>query len=56
MHRGNRSGQLSIDVDQPYRLIFVPTEIEAVASADGGIDWDLVAAVTVIEIIDTHDN
>jgi HTH-type transcriptional regulator/antitoxin HigA len=53
---GNRSGQLSIDVDQPYRLIFVPTEIEAVASADGGIDWDLVAAVTVIEIIDTHDN
>jgi plasmid maintenance system killer protein len=24
LHRGQRSGQLSVDLDYPYRLIFVP--------------------------------
>jgi plasmid maintenance system killer protein len=53
---GNRSGEVSIDLHHPYRLIFIATDRKAATRADGGLDWTAVTDVTVIEIIDTHDN
>lgn len=50
---GNRAGQLSLDLDHPYRLLFRPTE-EIEPGPGGGLDWAKVTAVTVISVTDTH--
>jgi proteic killer suppression protein len=51
---GDRAGQLSLDVDHPYRLLFRPTADPA-PGPGGGLDWSAVGAVTIIGIVDTHD-
>lgn len=51
---GDRAGQLAVDVHQPYRLIFLPTAQPSPAKADGGLDWNAVDSVTVLEIVDYH--
>ncbi len=51
---GKRSGQLSVDLDHPYRLIFVPAHDPPPRREDGGLDWKRVTAITIIEIADTH--
>ncbi|MCL2481019.1 MAG: hypothetical protein FWF38_04855 [Spirochaetaceae bacterium] len=51
---GNRKGQLSVDLDHPYRLIFVPNHIPVPRKPDGGLDWKQVTAITILEIKDTH--
>ncbi len=53
--KGNRAGQLSIDLVHPYRLILVPSADPAPQGEDGGLDWDQVTAVTLVDIEDTHD-
>lgn len=53
--KGNRSGQLSVDLDQPYRLIFRPATHPIPAKADGGLDWNKITAVEIIGIEDTHE-
>ena len=52
--REDRKGQLSVDLDGPYRLIFVPADEAPPAGSDGMLDWDRVTAVVSIEIVDTH--
>jgi plasmid maintenance system killer protein len=52
--RGDRSGQLSVDVVHPYRLIFRPSE-PVPRKPDGGIDWSRVTAIGIIGIEDTHE-
>ena len=52
--RGDRRGQISVDLDHPYRLLFeaddpVPTR------EDGGLDWNRVVAIVVLGVEDTHD-
>lgn len=51
---GDRKGQLAGNLDHPYRLIFVPAHEPIPRKADGGLDWEQVTAVTVIEIVDYH--
>jgi plasmid maintenance system killer protein len=51
---GNRNEQLSIDVKHPYRLLVVPNHEEIPRKPDGGLDWQRITAVTVMEITDTH--
>lgn len=50
---GNRSGQLSVDLDHPYRLIFVP-EAPVPVRDDGGLDWERVTAIVITGVEDTH--
>jgi proteic killer suppression protein len=50
---GNRAGQLSVDLDHPYRLLFVPTE-PVPTKPDGGLDWSQVTAIVVTGVEDTH--
>lgn len=53
--KGDRKGQLSIDLKHPYRLIFVPAVDPAPTKEDGGLNWAEVRAVEILEITDTHD-
>lgn len=52
---GNRNGQLSVDLDHPYRLIFVPTPQPPPQKNVGGLDWSQVTAISILEIVDTHE-
>ena len=50
----DRPGQLAVDVDHPYRLVFRPTADPSPKKPDGGLDWTQVESITVIEIVDYH--
>jgi len=53
--KGDRAGQLSLDLDHPYRLIFTPSVTPLPPrKPDGGIDWSQVTAVTILDVEDTH--
>ncbi len=53
--RGNRKGQLSVDLDHPYRLIFVPDHSPPPERDDGGLNWVQITKVLIIGVVDTHD-
>lgn len=52
---GDRSGQLSLDLDHPYRLIFVPDHEPRPLRPEGGLDWSRVTSVRIHGVEDTHD-
>jgi len=51
---GDRTGQLSIDLDGPYRLIIRPDHDPLPQRPEGGLDWAQVTRVVIVEIADTH--
>ena len=51
---GDRKGQISITVRQPYRLILLPANEPIPRLPDGGLDWSATTEVTVIEVVDYH--
>ena len=51
---GDRQGQLSVDLDHPYRLLFIPANDPVPHKEDGGLDWSAVTEIEVIEIADPH--
>ena len=51
---GNRKGQLSLDLKHPYRLLLEPADDPAPRKPDGGLDWEQVTAVRIVEVEDTH--
>ena len=51
---GNRAGQLSLDLDHPYRLIFVSDNEPIPRKEDGGLDWSRITAVKILGVEDTH--
>lgn len=51
---GKRAGQLSVDLDHPYRLIFVPNHDPVPTHDTGGLDWSRVTAVKILGVEDTH--
>ena len=52
---GDRVGQLSLDLDHPYRLIFVPDHEPRPLRPEGGLDWRRVTSVLILGVEDTHD-
>lgn len=52
--KGDRKGQLTVDLEQPHRLVFVPNYDPAPQKDDGGLDWSAVEAILIIDIEDTH--
>jgi plasmid maintenance system killer protein len=52
--KGDRAGQLSLDLDHPYRLIFSPAHDPVPCKSDGGLDWTHVSAVIILGVEDTH--
>ena len=51
---GNRKGLFSVDLDYPYRLLFKPAHNPVPRKSDGGIDWEMITAITIVGIEDTH--
>ena len=52
--KGDRSGELSLDLDHPYRLIFLPGNNPTPLLPDGGLDWKHITSVLIFSIEDTH--
>lgn len=52
--KGNRSGQFSVDLRHPYRLIFEPADDPVPVGDDGSIDRSKVTAVRIVEVVDYH--
>ena len=52
---GERKGQLSLDLDGPFRLIFEPSSDPVPLKSDGGLDWNGVTAVHILDVVDTHE-
>jgi len=53
--KGNRKGQLAVDLDQPYRLIFSVAHDPPPRKEDGGLDWSSVEAIQIEGVEDYHD-
>jgi len=53
--KGDLSGQLSVDLDHPYRLIFMPGHEPLPVLRDGGLDWRQVTRVKILGVQDTHE-
>jgi toxin HigB-1 len=52
--KADRKGQFAIDLDHPYRLIFVPATPDQVRKPDGGFDWTKIVIIEIAEITDYH--
>jgi len=51
---GNRKGQISIDLNHPYRLIVAPDHNPIPVKEDGGLNWDKVTKIIILKVEDTH--
>ena len=52
--KGELEGLISVDLDQPYRLLFSPAHNPEPIKPDGGLDWSQVTSILIEEIEDTH--
>jgi plasmid maintenance system killer protein len=53
--RGDKEGIFSIDVKQPYRLLFRPPEAEEPADRSNERErWDTIKSIELLTIEDTH--
>ncbi len=51
---GNRKGELAVDVSGNYRMIFRPLHDPMPKKEDGGLNWEEVFKIQIIEIEDYH--
>lgn len=51
---GDRLGELAVDLRGPHRLIFEPADNPPPTKVDGGLDWQRVTAVRILEVEDYH--
>ena len=50
----DRAGAFAVDLHQPWRLLFRPSEEPAPTKPDGGIDWQAIETITILEVVDYH--
>jgi plasmid maintenance system killer protein len=53
--RENRKGELAVDLDHPYRLIFEPADDPRPKKPDGGLDRTKVTSIRILGIEDYHE-
>ena len=51
---GDLKGCLAVDLQHPQRLIFEPDHDPCPVKPDGGLDWDQVKRVRILDIQDYH--
>lgn len=51
----NRQSVFSVDLEYPYRLLFIPANDPIPRKEDGGIDREQVTEIEILDIEDTHD-
>ena len=54
-YTGHNEKRFSLDLAGGARILFVPTKNPPPRKKDGGIDWVMVAEVTIVLIGDNHD-
>lgn len=52
--KGNRDEQISIDLIHPLRVVAEVSNNPVPRKEDGGLDWNRITALTIIDITDTH--
>ena len=52
--KGDRDGQISVDLDHPYRLLSTVANDPIPLKNDGGLDWSKVTAIKITGVEDTH--
>jgi proteic killer suppression protein len=51
---GDRKGVFSVDLEHPFRLLFIPANDPLPLNSQGGINLSEVTEVEIIGIEDTH--
>ena len=51
---GKDAGTFSVDLEHPFRLLFIPADNPVPRCEDGGIDKARVREIEIVEIKDTH--
>ena len=51
---GDRKGQLAVDLVHPKRLVFEPDHNPVPTKPDGGLDWNAVTQIVIVEMVDYH--
>ena len=49
-----RDEQISLDLAQPYRLVLQVANEPVPRLQQGGLDWEAITSVVIIEVADTH--
>jgi len=52
---GPHKGKFSVDLEHPYRLLFIPANNPVPIKSSGGLDWLNVTEVEITEITNTHE-
>jgi proteic killer suppression protein len=52
---GNRKGEISVDLNHPYRLIFEADHTPLPTRPEGGLDWKQVTRIKILGVDDTHE-
>lgn len=54
--KGNRAGTFSVDLKQPYRLLFVPIAVTSpLDRSDEQQRWKAITSIDILGIEDTHE-
>lgn len=51
---GDRSCELAVDISGNWRIIFEPDHDPVPVQADGGLDWNSVTQIRILEVTDYH--
>jgi len=51
---GERKGKLAVDISGNWRIIFEPDHDPLPLKPDGGLDWQNVTSVKILEVTDYH--
>ncbi len=52
--KGDRDGQLAVDISGNWRIILEPDHDPVPAKAEGGLDWNSITHIKVLEVTDYH--
>jgi proteic killer suppression protein len=53
--KGERQGQISLDLDHPYRLLITVANVPVPKKDNGSINLSKVTEVMILGVEDTHD-
>lgn len=51
---GDRDGQLALTLTKGLRLVLEPADEPVPRLQDGGLDWDAVKSIRIVEVTDYH--
>ena len=51
---GHRAKQLSVDLEHPYRLLFIVADEPYPEKENGELDWSQVTEIEIVGVVDTH--